>query len=57
MGPQRKEIGPEFIVQLFPGWLYYVSLCCLIFGNFAFAYIAMVSARATASPRLDSIKT
>lgn len=43
---------PEFIVQLFPGWLYYVSLLCLVFGNFAFAYIAMVSARATGSPRL-----
>jgi cellulose synthase/poly-beta-1,6-N-acetylglucosamine synthase-like glycosyltransferase len=43
---------PEFIVQLFPGWLYYVSLLCMVLGNFAFAYTAMVSARATGSPRL-----
>jgi cellulose synthase/poly-beta-1,6-N-acetylglucosamine synthase-like glycosyltransferase len=43
---------PEFIVQLFPSWLYYISLLCLVFGNFAFAYAAIVAARATGRPGL-----
>ena len=43
---------PEFIVTIFPGWLYYVSLLCLLLGNFAFVYASMVAARAAGSPAL-----
>lgn len=43
---------PEFIVALFPAWLYYLSLLCLVFGNFAFVYMSMVSARTTDAPKL-----
>lgn len=43
---------PQFIVELFPSWLYYVSLLCLAFGNFTFTYAAIVSARAAGRPGL-----
>ena len=43
---------PDFIVSIFPGWLYYVSLLCLLLGNFAFVYASMVAARAAGSPAL-----
>jgi glycosyltransferase XagB len=43
---------PDFIVSIFPGWLYYVSLLCLLIGNFAFVYASMVAARAAGSPAL-----
>jgi cellulose synthase/poly-beta-1,6-N-acetylglucosamine synthase-like glycosyltransferase len=43
---------PDFIVALFPAWLYYVSLLCLLLGNFAFVYASMVAARAAGPPAL-----
>jgi glycosyltransferase XagB len=43
---------PDFVVSIFPGWLYYVSLLCLLLGNFAFVYASMVAARAAGSPAL-----
>ena len=35
----------DFIRQLFPPWLYYAGLFCLVFGNLSFIYLNMVSAR------------
>jgi cellulose synthase/poly-beta-1,6-N-acetylglucosamine synthase-like glycosyltransferase len=35
----------EVIRQLFPAWLYYAGLFCLVFGNVAFVYSNMVAAR------------
>ena len=43
---------PAFIVELFPAWLYYLSLLCLGLGNFAVVYTSMVSARTTDAPKL-----
>jgi cellulose synthase/poly-beta-1,6-N-acetylglucosamine synthase-like glycosyltransferase len=43
---------PAWIAALFPGWLYYVSLVCLVFGNFAFVYTTMVAARVADRPKL-----
>jgi cellulose synthase/poly-beta-1,6-N-acetylglucosamine synthase-like glycosyltransferase len=43
---------PEIIISLFPSWLYYLSLLCLVFGNFAVVYTSMVAARATGVPKL-----
>lgn len=43
---------PEFVQALFPAWLYYTSLLCLVAGNFLFVYGAMVSVRATGRPDL-----
>ena len=44
--------GPPFVQSLFPGWIYYVSLACLVFGNFTFLYTSLISARASGDPRL-----
>jgi cellulose synthase/poly-beta-1,6-N-acetylglucosamine synthase-like glycosyltransferase len=41
---------PDFIEALFPAWLYYAGLACLIGGNFVFVYGAMISARSTRRP-------
>ena len=43
---------PNFVVALFPGWLYYLSLVSLLLGNFAMVYTSMVAARAAGSPKL-----
>lgn len=43
---------PELIAALFPPWLYYLNLLCLVVGNFAFVYTFMLSARLTRSPGL-----
>jgi len=40
------------IPLLFPGWLYYVSLFCLVVGNFSFLYMGVISSRATGRPEL-----
>jgi glycosyltransferase XagB len=43
---------PPVILALFPPWLYYASLGCLVLGNFAFLYTAIVGARITGRPSL-----
>jgi len=43
-----------FIALLFPTWLYFMGLACLVIGNFAFVYCNIVAARATGIPRLVS---
>jgi cellulose synthase/poly-beta-1,6-N-acetylglucosamine synthase-like glycosyltransferase len=43
---------PAWIAALFPTWIYYASLICLVFGNLAFVYTGIVSARATGRPTL-----
>ena len=43
---------PPIILELFPAWLYYTSLFCLVAGNFAFLYTAVVGARALGRPNL-----
>jgi len=41
---------PEVIQTLFPAWLYYAGLACLVAGNLAFLYGSMLSARSTGRP-------
>ena len=41
---------PAIIVALFPAWLYYAGLACLVGGNLVFLYGSMISARATGRP-------
>src|SRR5687768_5143458 len=43
---------PEFIIELFPAWLYYLSLLSLVFGNLAYVYVNIVTAREAGSPKL-----
>jgi glycosyltransferase XagB len=43
---------PAWVEALFPAWIYYASLICLVFGNLAFVYTGIVSARATGRPSL-----
>jgi cellulose synthase/poly-beta-1,6-N-acetylglucosamine synthase-like glycosyltransferase len=43
---------PPIILELFPAWLYYTSLICLVAGNFAFLYTAVVGARVLGRPNL-----
>lgn len=43
---------PPIILELFPAWLYYTSLVCLVAGNFAFLYTAVVGARVLGRPNL-----
>ena len=43
---------PAVILELFPAWLYYTSLVCLVAGNFAFLYTAVVGARVLGRPSL-----
>jgi glycosyltransferase XagB len=42
----------EFIRQLFPFWIYYFAIFCLIFGNLAYVYTNMVAARQHGRPDL-----
>lgn len=42
----------EVIRQLFPAWIYYAGLFCLVFGNTAFVYTNMVAARLAGRPEL-----
>jgi cellulose synthase/poly-beta-1,6-N-acetylglucosamine synthase-like glycosyltransferase len=41
---------PDIIQSLFPSWLYYAGLACLVGGNFVFLYGSVVSARSTGRP-------
>ena len=43
---------PDIIEALFPAWLYYLSLVCLVAGNFLFLYASVVSARVLGTPGL-----
>ncbi len=45
-------VRPDFVEALFPAWLYYLSLLCLVLGNFVFVYTSMVAARSAGSPKL-----
>ena len=42
----------DFIAQLFPAWLYYTSLLCMIFGNLGFLYATILAARISGSPSM-----
>jgi cellulose synthase/poly-beta-1,6-N-acetylglucosamine synthase-like glycosyltransferase len=41
---------PPLVEALFPSWLYYAGLACLVAGNAVFLYGSLVSARATGRP-------
>ncbi len=41
-----------FIAHLFPTWLYFIGLVCLVLGNFMFVYCNVVAAHATGITRL-----
>jgi glycosyltransferase XagB len=43
---------PPLVIALFPAWLYYAGMVCLVLGNFAFLYTAMLTARTAGPPRL-----
>jgi cellulose synthase/poly-beta-1,6-N-acetylglucosamine synthase-like glycosyltransferase len=43
---------PAFVAALFPAWIYYLSLFCLVGGNLTFLYTWIVSARAAGSASL-----
>lgn len=43
---------PDFMLSLFEGWIYYVGVLCLVFGNFLYIYASMISAREFGSPAL-----
>jgi cellulose synthase/poly-beta-1,6-N-acetylglucosamine synthase-like glycosyltransferase len=43
-----------FIQRLFPTWLYFAGLTCLVLGNFAFVYSNVVAARTAGIPQLVS---
>ena len=43
---------PEVIQALFPAWLYYTSLFCLVLGNFLFLYASMIAAHTLRRPSL-----
>ena len=45
-------VHPAVFATLFPAWLYYSGLICLVVGNFTFLYSSMVSARLTGQPSL-----
>jgi glycosyltransferase XagB len=38
---------PAFIQALFPPWVYFPGMLCMIFGNFASFYLALIGARMT----------
>jgi cellulose synthase/poly-beta-1,6-N-acetylglucosamine synthase-like glycosyltransferase len=42
----------EFIQAIFPGWLYYAAMLCMILGNFVAAYRTLVSIRLAGRPEL-----
>ncbi|MCW2549444.1 MAG: N-acetylglucosaminyltransferase [Mycobacterium sp.] len=44
----------EFIRYLFPTWLYFIGLVCLLLGNFTFVYCNVVAAHATRITQLVS---
>ena len=43
---------PAVVAALFPPWIYYLGMFCLVAGNFAFLYMAMISARMLGRPSL-----
>jgi cellulose synthase/poly-beta-1,6-N-acetylglucosamine synthase-like glycosyltransferase len=43
---------PPFVAALFPATLYYLGMLCMTFGNVAFYYATIVSARTTGQPKL-----
>jgi cellulose synthase/poly-beta-1,6-N-acetylglucosamine synthase-like glycosyltransferase len=46
---------PGWIVALFPAPLYYVAVCCLVFGNLTCIYLNVVTARLAGHPELVGI--
>ena len=42
----------EFIQALFPGWIYYPAMLCLVFGNFMVLYQALVGLQLAKRPDL-----
>ena len=42
----------QFIRDLFPFWIYYPGIVCLVFGNVAFIYTNMIAARQHGRPDL-----
>ena len=42
----------QFIRDLFPFWIYYPGIVCLVFGNVAFIYTNMIAARQHGRPEL-----
>lgn len=42
----------DVIKQLFPFWIYYAAVFCLVFGNLTFVYSNMVAARSHGRPEL-----
>jgi cellulose synthase/poly-beta-1,6-N-acetylglucosamine synthase-like glycosyltransferase len=44
--------GSPIIAALFPAWLYYAALFCLVVGNASIFYSTIVGARLTGDPRL-----
>jgi cellulose synthase/poly-beta-1,6-N-acetylglucosamine synthase-like glycosyltransferase len=43
---------PPEIAALFPGWVYYLGLFALVFGNFSFLYLTMVGSYRLRDPRI-----
>jgi cellulose synthase/poly-beta-1,6-N-acetylglucosamine synthase-like glycosyltransferase len=43
---------PEIVQQLFPAWLYYISLISLVLGNVAFLFANLIAARQSGRPEL-----
>ncbi len=44
--------APSFVATLFPFWLYYAALFCLVIGNGTVYYTSLVGARLTGRPTL-----
>jgi cellulose synthase/poly-beta-1,6-N-acetylglucosamine synthase-like glycosyltransferase len=44
--------SPAFIAALFPWWLYYAALFCMVIGNGTFFYTSLVAAQLTGRPTL-----
>jgi cellulose synthase/poly-beta-1,6-N-acetylglucosamine synthase-like glycosyltransferase len=42
----------DVIAQLFPAWLYYMSLLCMVFGNLGLFYATILAARISGSPSM-----
>jgi glycosyltransferase XagB len=43
---------PDAVAALFPGWVYYLGVVALVFGNFSFLYLAMVGSYPLRDPRI-----
>lgn len=43
---------PQLIQTLFPSWLYFPGMFCMIFGNFTVFYVSLVAIRLTRYPNL-----